>query len=252
MDVKYYDSDSEIGHTKASDIQQNASKLCWNCCKNLTGLGTPIRVPYDTTGDDYLFDGSYCSLGCAKRSIIDKWCHQASTRMMWLNDAAGKVFGIRNAASVPAAPPKESLKDFGGPFTRKEFDSRVRSGLSVILVQKPLITFPMKIVEERSSILEASQQLSCLSLFEVHTKNIIQEKSGQSNNNNKTSLKSIKKRPSRKKPPCPTPPPSKQSTVPVTETAVVPKPPCPPKLPRKGSGTNTLYNYVLRSSSKKK
>ena len=245
----YYNEAVNIEHIYSRNGQNNRSKLCWNCFGSIDTFEGVVRVPYDVCGDEYLFDGSYCSLGCAKRSIIDNWCHQASTRMLWLNDAATKVFGIKDAAHVPAAPPRQCLQDFGGPLTRKEFNSRIEHGKPTIVIQKPLMTFPMKILEERSSIEDASKQLSCLSLFEVHTNNISKESLEILTTETKKTKKktaTTKKTNNTKRSESVIPNPSQKPPV-----ISAPQPPEPPKSCRKKTQQNSLFNYVLRDRSKK-
>lgn len=258
--IYYHPCNDKVQKQSVLPIDSTASKRCWNCYELIPSSRKPIRVPYEKASDgQFVFQGAFCSLGCAKRNVIDTWCHQASTRMLWLNHAARQVFEIENPEAVQAAPPKQSLREFGGPLTRKEFRKRVANGYATVLLVKPLLTFPMKVLNETESIRAAAKGLACISLFEVHTANDNVPARKTPPRKKKSSLKTAPKREAVAcTPPPPTPVPPQPKPVPkksvkkkkkiTNETAI----PTVPKPPYKKSNRqqNTLFNYVTRSSTR--
>lgn len=261
--IYYHPCNDKVQKQSVLPIDSTASKRCWNCYELIPSSRKPIHVPYEKASDgQFVFQGAFCSLGCAKRNVIDTWCHQASTRMLWLNHAARQVFEIENPEAVQAAPPKQSLREFGGPLTRKEFRKRVANGYATVLLVKPLLTFPMKVLNETESIRAAAKGLACISLFEVHTANDNVPARKTPPRKKKSSLKTAPKREAVAcTPPPPPPTPVPPQPKPVTtkksvkkkkkitnETAIptVPKPPCK----KSNRQQNTLFNYVTRSSTR--
>ena len=174
--------------------------------------------------------------------------------MLWLNEAACTIFGIPNPESVPAAPPPQSLRVFGGPLTRKDFRSRIASGRAVACLEKPMLTFPMKILDETESIRDAAQELSCISLFETHTQSI---------KASDAPAPSPAPDPPTPDPPAPPKPPATPEAAPAPEPAPAP-PPKKTKIKKninkkkkkttkikKSPKKNTLFNYVLRKKNKR-
>lgn len=97
--------------------------------------------------------------------------------MMWLNQAAEQIFGIDDALEVPPAPPKESLIEFGGTMTRNEFQKCCGNKTSFVYkIEKPLLTFPMKLINERVGSDLASEQLSTTGMFETFLQEDVEPK----------------------------------------------------------------------------
>ena len=230
----YYSDTVSYGSTDATDVNCARSTKCWNCTYQLPKAF--VSIPYETTPThEFRMFGAFCSLACAKRYVIENWVHQASTRMMWLNAVARSKYNIPHPEIVPAAPPRQSLRIFGGPLTARGYQQRVKQSRPTALLYKPFLTFPMKLLDETQSIRVAAEDLACLSLFETHTAGLREQKPPPP---------VVKQQPAKPtpppEPPVPTPPP------PPSRAA----PPSVPAAPAITNTTrNTLYNYVIKHSS---
>lgn len=85
----------------------------------------PIPISYDAkTGRMEVSAGVCCSGPCLKRYIMDQNflvpLRMAITKLM-----LSEVFGLPD--SVPVAPPRHMLKNFGGPYTLAEFRGAIHT-----------------------------------------------------------------------------------------------------------------------------
>lgn len=190
----YYKSSKTV---TTSDSVCKGSKIikCWNC-GNSKQQNRCVRVPYrKTVANEFVFQGYFCSVACAKRHIIDNWSHQSISKIMWLNEASTEYFGYKNPETIPPAPPRESLQDLGGCLTRREYNKRIKEQSATWSVQYPLITYPMKILLERECLDRASETLAGDDLFQSY----VLEKEIEAMNDATTTIPPKKQNPKHKR-----------------------------------------------------
>ena len=124
-------------------IDENPNVLCWHCCEEFEGKGFPLPRLYDPVENVYHVYGRFCSPGCCKAYVLEHVTFDRGQHMNVLVKMLREVYGIRNF--VVEAPPRISLKKFGGMFDIKQF-REMQNVCSII--QPPFVSYCM-VVEER-------------------------------------------------------------------------------------------------------
>ena len=171
----YYTPNEGVPNLKNFETNCTKATRCWNCWDTLSAQKKYISVPFSrTTQNEFVFHGKFCSLGCAKRHILNKWSHQSLIKMIWLNEAAYEKFKIPNADVIPPAPPPESLIEMGGCLTRQQYREKIKEGACMQTITYPLITFPIKVYEEEKCVEDAAQVFASEDQFEQFVNSKIQ------------------------------------------------------------------------------
>lgn len=128
-------------NTKVYILNKEEDVLCWWCCHNYDNQ--TYGIPLKKEEGKYITKGYFCSLNCAKsynnnESITLKDKQSRNLLIEILNDE------ITEEEEVICAPPRESLKVFGGYLTIEEFRKNKNS---VKLIYPPLVTI-LPIIEE--------------------------------------------------------------------------------------------------------
>lgn len=118
---------------------------CWHCCHPFDGPPIPIPRSYDTRERCFVVFGNFCSLACAKGYMSDNPTFDSPQQVNLFTKMARDVYGTHDP---PRAPPRVSLKQFGGPFGVEEF--RKSEGKHCVILEPPFITSYM--VAEESHI----------------------------------------------------------------------------------------------------
>lgn len=263
----------------------NKSKRCWNCWDDIP-VSKGISVPYKRTNENqFVFHGKFCSLGCAKRYILNTWSHQSLTKMIWLNEVASEVFQIVSPELIPPSPPVESLQELGGPLTREAYRDMIEKGRRMKAIQYPLLTFPMKLYEEEKCVDEAAKTFATDNVFEQYVqqkecKGVSEAAAAEAKSNTKTKKPRPRSKPksralpnpkakAKTKPKSKAKPKAKAKPKPKTKAKSKPKPrtktydhssddkvrvlrkrkaPTEGTQPYRRKGQNTLLNYVVKSA----
>lgn len=93
---------------------------CWWCCHKFDTK--PIGIPLKFYNDKYHVFGCFCSLACACSYNTDMNDYKMWDRLSLLKQMASKLYNEK--ITLHSAPPRESLKKFGGSLTIEQFRNK--------------------------------------------------------------------------------------------------------------------------------
>lgn len=122
--------------------------VCWHCCYDFDEQSQGFRVPrvYDPTEREYHVFGWFCSANCCKAYILEHSTFDRGYQMNIFVRMLRDVYGIVDP--VIEAPPRISLRKFGGPFDIESF--RAQKNVCFIMTP-PFVSYSM-LIEERQPI----------------------------------------------------------------------------------------------------
>ena len=138
--------------TPLSSWPQHTDVHCWNCCHQFDTV--PVSIPRSTTSISkksyYEVYGVFCSLNCAKKSLLENHSHDQQQLLMQLNELCVNVYGMDTDSVFNAkeAPPRIFLKMFGGHMDIEEYRSK-SVNVRTVLVTPPFVSHAM-VLEEHS------------------------------------------------------------------------------------------------------
>lgn len=145
--------------TKEIDTQ----RLCWHCCHPWDGMELQYPFAYDERTKKFKVGGQFCSFECVKAYARDTMSVAVSgVHMMNVRHYKKMITGL--STPICAAPPKITLKAFGGHLTIEEFrkDSDmeyiINTGKLVKLI--PYEKYEYKTNEKNVTILETDTAVS--------------------------------------------------------------------------------------------
>lgn len=122
------------------DWPTSTSTLCWYCCHPFDGPPLPLPLRYDDRRDVWHVIGTFCSWACMKSYNLDSSSymrHVNSTYITLLHKrCTGRLEGIR------PAPPRLTLKAFGGTLSIEEFrgtDKQLELVPPRMIVHRPVV-----------------------------------------------------------------------------------------------------------------
>ncbi len=134
--------DFRNGYPDTTDIH------CWWCCHQFEGK--PIGIPKKAHGDNQECSqsiGCFCSFACAcAYTMNDK---NLSSSLTLLNSLYRSVMKTvkggtsANTQRITPAPPRETLKKFGGQMTISEYRQASECGQPWRLLEAPMMPWPM-------------------------------------------------------------------------------------------------------------
>ena len=127
---------------------------CWWCCHSFNTSPCFLPTIRDEYRNRYVVIGNFCSWNCVKAYNIDQGDSQISKRNDILRALLKKI-GIRSE-EVKAAPPRNSLKELGGPLDINTF--RKSGGLYSQNKQLSCLTIAL----EPSLIIKKKEKLSSI------------------------------------------------------------------------------------------
>ena len=115
---------------------------CWNDGGPFTSVPVALPVAHDEGRETLEVTGVFCSVACAKRYALDTKGHDHGLQFMWLARLCTILFGDPTRAAVRPAPPRNTLRAYGGhldleAYRSGEFRGRVR------LLSRPLVSYPI-------------------------------------------------------------------------------------------------------------
>lgn len=144
---------------KISNNQNN--NLCWWCCHSFDGqiYGIPIKKEKDI----YITKGNFCSLNCCKSYNNNEGLKLFETqkRNILINMLNKELSKNNEFVDVKEAPPRETLKIFGGSLTIEEF----REKKTILkLIYPPIITIipdleEIKINEDENNNIKINKKI---------------------------------------------------------------------------------------------
>jgi len=100
---------------------------CWWCCHRFENIPCTIPTKYDSLRKRFTFMGIFCSWNCAKAYNFNMSDHLKMERSQLITFLVQQLYGIEHAISIKAAPPRETLKMFGGYLDIQEYRNRYDS-----------------------------------------------------------------------------------------------------------------------------
>ena len=118
---------------------------CWWCCHKFEN--TPCSLPYKYKKDKFYVRGVFCSFNCAASYNFSLNDDDLFERYSLLNLMYKKLY-YRKFVKINLAPPRESLKIFGGYLSIEEFRENCLSNDKLFnVIDPPLISIIPKIEE---------------------------------------------------------------------------------------------------------
>ena len=121
-----------------------ANTVCWHCCHMYEGNGFRLPRIFDPSENLFHVYGWYCSANCAKSYILEHSTFDRGYQMNIFVRMLRDVYGIEG--SITEAPPRLSLKMFGGPFDIESFRKQT---MTCSIVTPPFVSYCM-LIEERN------------------------------------------------------------------------------------------------------
>lgn len=138
-------ADTSIFHlhrgNNESDKPDNCA--CWHCCHGYGGAGFRLPRVYDPAEQIYHVYGWFCSANCAKAYILEHSTFDRGYQINIFVRMLREVYKIEQ--SIEEAPPRLSLRMFGGPFDIESFRKQTNT---CSIVTPPFVSYCM-LIEER-------------------------------------------------------------------------------------------------------
>ena len=128
---------------------------CWWCCHPFNN--TPCALPEYYKKDKFYVSGVYCSFNCAASYNFSKNDDNIWERYSLLNLMYKKLYH-QKFIKINLAPPRETLKIFGGYMNIEEFrDNSYKNEKIFTVINPPLISIIPKIEENVSTQLKTNK-----------------------------------------------------------------------------------------------
>lgn len=102
---------------KTNEWPISTSIYCWWCCHPFDTI--PCSIPYKYIDDTYFVYGVFCSPECSASYIFDESTYNNWEKYSLLNMLYREMYG--NNIKIKLAPPKQTLRIFGGNINIKDF-----------------------------------------------------------------------------------------------------------------------------------
>ena len=100
---------------------ETTNVCCWWCCHQFTNCPCTLPTKYDPLRKRFQFIGLFCSWNCTKAYNFERNDHRRYERSELITLLIQKMYGIVNAINIKCAPPRQTLKIFGGYLDIDEF-----------------------------------------------------------------------------------------------------------------------------------
>jgi len=118
---------------------------CWWCCHTFNGV--PCALPESYRKEKFYVNGCFCAFNCAASYNFSKNDDNMWERYSLLNLMYKKLYN-RNFVKINLAPPRETLKMFGGYLSIDEFrENSYKNEKTYMVIKPPLISIIPKIEE---------------------------------------------------------------------------------------------------------
>jgi hypothetical protein len=94
---------------------------CWWCCHTFQNSPCTLPIKYDPLRKRYNFIGVFCSWNCVKAYNFDQNDYRRYERSSLITLLIKQMYGIVEAINIKVAPPRQTLKMFGGYKEISEF-----------------------------------------------------------------------------------------------------------------------------------
>ena len=97
---------------------------CWWCCNTFDCIPCTLPTKYDPLRKRFTFFGIFCSWNCSKAYNLNMSDQKKSERNGLITFLLQQLYGIETAVKIKPAPPRETLKMFGGYLDINEYRNR--------------------------------------------------------------------------------------------------------------------------------
>ena len=128
---------------------ESTNTHCWWCCHQFTCM--PCSLPEYYKKDKFYVSGCYCSFNCTASYNFSKNDDDMWERYSLLNLMYKKLYN-QKLTKINLAPPRETLKMFGGYLSIEEFrENSLKNDKTFVVIKPPLISIIPKIEENISN-----------------------------------------------------------------------------------------------------
>ena len=106
-----------------NDWPEKTDVACWWCCHKFDTCPCTLPTKHDPLRKRFTFIGIFCSWNCTKSYNFNMSDHKKYERSSIITLLIQQLYGVYNAINIKAAPPRQSLKMFGGYLSIDEFRS---------------------------------------------------------------------------------------------------------------------------------
>jgi hypothetical protein len=99
---------------ESTEWPKKCDVCCWWCCHTFENSPCTLPVKYDSARKRFTFVGLFCSWNCVKSYNYEKNDHLKYERAGLITLLIQQMYGINKAINIKAAPPRQTLKMFGG------------------------------------------------------------------------------------------------------------------------------------------
>ena len=133
-----------VYHTHKTTTDTVKCNLCWHCCH--TYENDAFRIPrlYDPAEKIYHVYGWFCSPNCGKAYLLEHSTFDRGYQMNIFVRMYRQIYNITD--TIIEAPPRLTLKEFGGPFDITEF--RQNNNICAI-INPPFVSYCMLVEEKK-------------------------------------------------------------------------------------------------------
>lgn len=97
----------------------STSTWCWHCCHPFDTPPLPLPIRYDDRRDEFHVMGNFCSWACMKTFNSESTSYMKTVISTIITLFHKRCTGV--LCGIPAAPPRISLRAFGGHLSIAEF-----------------------------------------------------------------------------------------------------------------------------------
>lgn len=132
-----------IDNNTKNILAKKTDICCWWCCHKF--LNSPIGLPIRHENNKFYVKGCFCSFNCALSYNIDSNSDNASEYESLLYLLLKKMNNTKEFCEIQEAPPRESLKMFGGVLTIDDF--RNNFDVKYNIIYPPMLAIIPKLEE---------------------------------------------------------------------------------------------------------
>jgi len=115
-------------------IPEKTDICCWWCCHQFDTRPMLLPLKYNSVKDEFICKGVFCSFSCTK-AYISNMNNVNCIVMMQNLKLMSKRMGYSLYDRILSAPPRETLKKFGGYMTIDEFRKKSKDHLKVTIME---------------------------------------------------------------------------------------------------------------------
>lgn len=108
--------------------------LCWWCCHSFDTPPRFLPTKFDTLRNRYRIMGNFCSWNCAKAHLLHDRGNTIKSNVHLFASMLHKITGMID--KIKTAPPRQTLKQFGGILTIDEFRHNFDKYSEIYMLQK--------------------------------------------------------------------------------------------------------------------